>query len=500
MNSFDIRRYGSVENTATKAIQAAIDACHAAGGGVVYCPPGEFLTGTLWLKSRVNLHLAPGCRLLGSPERADYAENPVPESVVSPNEKVSNAHLLIAYRAEDVSITGNGTIDGNGPAFLPHLRTGQNEPWGWRPAQMVYFCLCREVVIENVRLNHATYWTLFFHGCERVRVHCISINNHDHTPNGDGIDVDCCREVCIDSCQINSGDDSITLRANEEPLGSESRPCEQVVVTNCVLHSRCNAIRVGVGRGTIRNCTFDNVVVRASGIGVNVISRYPETPHAAEIRHLRFGNMIVEADIPLYVSTGEQGAAPVQDIVFCGVDLRGRKASYIGGTADNLLSRLALQNVSLAVSGGENNRHCQDGFPGNPEWTFRSAGAPYGLVVVDVEEIELENVRLRWSQLAGTWECCLLALRVARLLLSRVAARSPGTAAGRTAIVRCRDCRVIVLHACRAEPGTGTFLALEGQNNVQVRLLGNDFTDAATAFTGKPDILFSEANMPPAEA
>jgi polygalacturonase len=85
MNCFDIREFGAGEGIATETIQSAIDACHESGGGVVYCPPGELQTGSLWLKSHVTLHLESGCRLRGSDERTDYVENPVPESVVIKN-------------------------------------------------------------------------------------------------------------------------------------------------------------------------------------------------------------------------------------------------------------------------------------------------------------------------------------------------------------------------------------------------------------------------------
>ncbi len=447
MNIFDIRDYGAIGNgLATAAIQAAIDACHAAGGGNVYCPPGVFLTGTLWLKSHVNFHLEAGCHLLGSPNRADYTENPFPESVAFADEKVGNAHLIVAYRAENVTISGRGVIDGNGPAFLPHLVSTEPFPsyyWDWRPGQMVFFCQCRDVCIENVSLDNATYWTLFLHGCDRVKIHGISITNSAWTPNGDGIDVDCCRDVCIDSCQISSGDDSITLRAHVTPLGDRGQPCENVVVTNCVLHSRCNAIRVGVGAGVISNCTFSNLVIRDSGIGINVISNYPTLTQGAEIRRIRFANLLVDANLPIYVSTGANGQAPVRDIVFSGIDARGSAACYIGGIPGNPVVGIVLHDLRLHVHGGAKNLPMPVEFSGNPEWTFRGLGIPCGICLVEANDIQLDTVSLLWEELAGHWQYGVFARKVENLRLSRVEVETPPTGTVGAAAIQCVECREV---------------------------------------------------------
>ena len=104
--------------------------------------------------------------LLGSPRRADYAENlPFPESVAFASEKISDAHLVVAYQAEQVAITGGGQIDGNSVAFLPFLAPdagGRARSWEWRPGQMLFFCRCRGVRVEGVELVNSPYWTLFF--------------------------------------------------------------------------------------------------------------------------------------------------------------------------------------------------------------------------------------------------------------------------------------------------------------------------------------------------
>lgn len=215
----------------TAAIQRAIDACHAQGGGTVVVPPGTWLTGTIFLKSHVTLHMASGATLLGSTRREDYnADDIFPENPVFSQENVTGAHLIIAYRAHDVAITGEGTIDGNSAAFfepLPpeettttyRMKTRNFPIRDWRPGQMVFFCRCTNVSVRDVSLINATYWTLLLLGCRGVQVRGLRITNPPQTQNGDGLDIDCCQEVTVSDCLIHSGDDAITLRGHSRLLG-----------------------------------------------------------------------------------------------------------------------------------------------------------------------------------------------------------------------------------------------------------------------------------------
>jgi polygalacturonase len=126
---------------------------------------------------------------------------------------------------------------------------------------MVFFCRCTNVTVRDVRLVNSPYWTLLLLGCTRARIRGLSISNPPQTPNGDGIDIDCCREVTVSDCIVTSGDDSITLRAHSALLGEHAQACRDVTITNCVLSTPCNAVRVGVGDGEIRNCTLSNLII-----------------------------------------------------------------------------------------------------------------------------------------------------------------------------------------------------------------------------------------------
>ena len=163
----DVRSFGAAgdgKTIDTLPLQRAIDACHEQGGGAVYVPAGTYLTGTLYLKSHVTLHLSAGATLMGSTRREDYnADDVFPENPVFTTENATGAHLIIAYREQNVAIVGEGTIDGSSAAFFEPLppeevttsyrRKTRNFPIrDWRPGQMVFFCLCRDVAVRDVAL------------------------------------------------------------------------------------------------------------------------------------------------------------------------------------------------------------------------------------------------------------------------------------------------------------------------------------------------------------
>src|SRR5690606_6554752 len=103
--------------------------------------------------------------------------------------------------------------------------------------QMVFFCRCTKVAVSDVQLLNSTYWTMFLLGCTDVKIRGLHVENVLATPNGDGIDIDCCRNVTISDCIIRTSDDSLTLRANDYLLGENAQSCKNVVVTNCVLRT-----------------------------------------------------------------------------------------------------------------------------------------------------------------------------------------------------------------------------------------------------------------------
>lgn len=236
---------------ATAGLQRKIDAVAAQGGGTVIVPEGEHVCGTLYLKSGVRLHLEHGARIVGSTDLKDYPLHTEP-SVRCFADWNGMRSLIYAESAERIALTGSGVIDGNGAAFESDGTDRDGRP---RLIQMIG---CRDVLIEGLQLRNSGLWLQHYLGCERLRVKGLTAWNHVR-PNNDFIDVEGCRDVRISDCSSDTDDDGITLKSGCE------RPTEDVVITNCIIRSHCNAIKCGTeSNGGFRNISISNCVIAPS--------------------------------------------------------------------------------------------------------------------------------------------------------------------------------------------------------------------------------------------
>ncbi len=348
---------GKTLNTA--AIQSAIDAAVApGGGGHVVVPPGTFVTGTLHLRSNLWLELRPGAVLAGSPRIEDY------QALEAGFQKdLQPFHLVVIQDAENMRISGPGRIDGNGPAFWESEPT----PSGWirefaqRPSPMIVCSDCHRLVWDNVEITNSPGWTLHLKRCEDVQVRGVTIRNNLFGPNTDGIDIDGCRDVRISDCLIIAGDDAIVLKTTPD-----SQSCERVTVTNCIISTNCRALKLGAHESfhDMRDVVFSNCVVEKSVTALCLITRngavyenitvnnivghsfsnpdYNQPIHIdsarinpdakpGTIRNVLISNFICHSNGPILI-TGEPGH-PVENITLRGIQVHPKDVHdpYPGG-------------------------------------------------------------------------------------------------------------------------------------------------------------------------
>lgn len=498
---FNIRDYGAVGDGLVKdtnAVQRTIDACAEAGGGRVVLPAGTYLCGTLYLKSNVEFHLAGGAVVLGSPDLTDYNKNDVfPENQTFSIENVTGAHLIVAYCQENVSITGTGTINGNSTRFFGPLPEGKVATYRFktanypivtaRPAQMVFFCRCRRVSVQDVKLLDSTYWNLFLLGCEDVQIRGITISNPPATQNGDGIDIDCSRNVTVSDCVIRSGDDCITIRANRYPLGDNARPCENITVTNCVLRSPTCAFRVGVGDGEIRNCSISNIVVAEARTAVNMISRYSESArHGTQIEQVHFSDFVADVCMPFVLGVGPiaQSPAYMRNISFSRFRVTARAGSQVAGNPRIPMENFRFTEIDLLIKEGSDNCEFVQTMPAElSKFGYHGQAGqpslPCAIYGVHLNGIALDGVRVRWETDRAVWQEGIRIDHSRDVEFRNVCLRQPkkeGTA------IRWRDCEGTALYGSRAAAGTDVFLRIEeSPQGTELNSAGNDLSAARQA-------------------
>lgn len=239
VTDFGVRNDSSLVQT--KALQAVIDRVAKDGGGVVVIPQGTFLTGALFFKQGTHLHLQSGARLKGSDRIADF---PILETRIEGETCRYFAALINASGLNGFSISGKGTIDGNGFHYWEEFWIRRK----WNPActnkdaqrpRLVYMDSCTNVTVQDVRLINSPFWTNHLYQCSKVRYldcYIYAPTNGLKAPSSDAIDLDVCHDVLIRGCYMNVNDDAVVLKGGKgtfADLDKRNGPCENILVEQC---------------------------------------------------------------------------------------------------------------------------------------------------------------------------------------------------------------------------------------------------------------------------
>ncbi len=417
MADIPITRHGAVADGATNnaaALNAAIGAAHAAGGGRVVVPAGTYLSGTVRLRTGVTLHLEEGAVLLGSPRIGDYETR-----VWGHHNDITPWHLILAEDCERIALTGPGTIRGNGPAFWHPER-----PHAWhfwkeklqRVSPMVELVRCRHVRIEGVRLEESAGWTLHLHDCDHCRIEGITIRNTPFGPNCDGIDLTGCRDTIIHGCDIDTADDAIALKTSEY-----SRSCERIAISDCILRTSCVGVRIGYeSREDFRDIVITNLViprctrvfdlravegctierVRVSNIAASTDGGWPAN-RAIELIQLDPEHPDFGKDKPL------RRPSVLRDVSFTGLDITTDGRITIIGKPDRPIEGVRFSDLRLrypVLDDAAPFREAQStGFIPGDYADARAANAAF--VVQHARDIEITGLRVRWPVYpVGEWK------------------------------------------------------------------------------------------------
>lgn len=409
---FGARADGTTVDTA--ALQGAVDACSAAGGGRVVLDQGRFLCGSLVLRSGVTLTIRPAATLLGSRNLTDYA----------------NRRLLSATDATNIALDGGGTIDGQGSTFWeqgppyagPDWRgTAQFEYKALARPSFVHLLRCVGVKVSDVKLVGAPSWTLHLQRCRDVSVDRVTIRNPLHGPNTDGIDVNSCEDVSIDRCDIITGDDGVVLKSTEP---GHDHPSRRISVTNCRIQSACNALKIGTEtHDSFEHITFADCQLYAEP-GARLLDRAIaglaiESVDGAELSDIQARRLTMDyVRTPLFIRLGHRGGnsprtqqveprvpGRIRDVVI--EQVRATHASFtssINGLAGHPVERVSLRDIDLSYDGGGSADLVTDDVPDDtvkaryPEAHMFGLLPAYGLYCRHVDGLILSGLRCPVAQ------------------------------------------------------------------------------------------------------
>lgn len=306
MAIYNILDFGAVSDgktSCTEAFKKAVSKCEENNGGTIYVPAGVYLTGAIFLKSNVTLHLESGSRLLFS---NDINEYPVVISRWEGVRRECYASCINADDAENITITGRGIIDGQGAFWWDIFRKKENK---YPRPKLIAPYNCKDVTIEGVMLTNSPSWTINTILCENVTVDKVTIRNPYDSPNTDGIDPESCYGVHISNCHIDVGDDCIAIKAGTEDT-AERVLCKNITITNCTMvHGHGGVVLGSEMSGGIENVTISNCIFEGTDRGIRLKSRRGRGGTVADIRvnNIVMNNVLCPFIANLYYYCGPKG-------------------------------------------------------------------------------------------------------------------------------------------------------------------------------------------------
>ncbi|MCU7551155.1 glycoside hydrolase family 28 protein [Chitinophagaceae bacterium LB-8] len=418
---FNIKDYGAVGDGKTddaNAIQKAIDACNAAGGGTVLIPSGHtFLAGPFQLKSFIDFHVETNAKVLANPDEKVYTK-----SAFRAN-KGEGTVWIGGESLENVTISGSGIVDGNGISFMG---AELEDSYELKPFNIVdprphvlTIVGGKNIRIKDLTIRNSAYWTVHLVGCDDVAISDITLLNNLKVRNSDGIDLDHSKNVRITNCYIESGDDCICLKNRREY--EEFGVCENITVSNCTMTSRSCAIKIGSeNMDTIRHVVFDNCIIKKSNRGVGIQNR-----DEGVVSDVIFSNMLIHSHLfsdvwwgkaePIYVTAYRRApgnhkdanwrfakgqtvgkVGKVENIYFTNIKCDSENGIYVSAESADKINNIFFDAVDVRIN--KTTRHeggVYDRRPSEVEGMVK--GRTSGFYLDKASGITIRNSSVQWG-------------------------------------------------------------------------------------------------------
>lgn len=423
---YDVTKYGAKKDSsakATAAIAKAIAAAFKAGGGTVYFPAGKYLTGAIHLKSNITILIDAGAEIHFSDNFDDYL--PMVESRYEGVDVTSFSPLFYAYKAENITITGRGLINGHGKKwwnFVEGYRQDQpRSKWQYMfdslnknillpddPRQMkrgflrppfIQPMYCKNVRIEGITIINSPFWTVNPEFCENVTVTGVTINNPP-SPNTDGINPESCKYVHISNCHISVGDDCITIKSGKDiPGRTKAMPAQNYTITNCTMLSGHGGVVIGSEMsGGVKNIVISNCIFDGTDRGIRIKTTRGRGGIVEDIRvdniimkNIRDQAFVMDMEYSRTEKEAVSERTPqIRNIRISNVTAYTNEACYINGLEEMPVENISFHDIYIEAQTGF---RIQKAKGIELHYVTINPGKGSGVVVNNVKDIELNTIK-----------------------------------------------------------------------------------------------------------
>lgn len=409
---FNVKDFGATGDGNTNdivAIQNAVKECKNNQGGTIYFPKGNYISGTIWFHDNMTILIDTGAVILES--FADGMEK------AELQKDVFRPHLFCADGANNIALTGFGSIQGQGKRMNPN---NSSEERGFRSG-ILFLKNCTNVKIRDVSVFDSDAWTFHLQGCKQVFIDSVSIKNDKMRRYGnDGIDINSCKYVHVSNCHIRTSDDCIVLKTKDPDFPD----CENIVVYNCTLESMCSALKFGSEtHGNFRDIIFSNCIIKDTSQGLSIF-----LVDGGTIERVTFSNITIQnvdehwrTDVyPVLIHVSKRKSqsriGKIFDLTLSNINIKSNYGIVIQGIEKGNIENLKIQNINFRVDDNKELTPRIMPYRGRAEGAVQTARNPYNwgieneyneakyhpayINVSHVSDLSLENIRIYMTEKA----------------------------------------------------------------------------------------------------
>jgi len=465
---YNIIDFGAIpdgKTLTTKAIQEAVDLCTSTGGGTVTVPAGTFLTNTIFLKDNVNLHIQKGAILLGSTDPSAFKRA-----------------VVFADSIQNAAITGLGMIDGQGfKIYFPKPGPRHHD---------ILLLKCKNITVKDITLINAPTWVFRIRECDGVMIRGIRIYSFSNL-NNDGIDIEG-RNIILSDCMIDCDDDALCLKSERTGY-----LVENIVITNCVIASSCNAIKFGTASTcgfkniSVSNCTIrrpseaanrmwskmipgvSNDTTVISGIALEVVD-------GGLMDQVAITNITMTGvQTPLFIKLGNrEGSGTLKNVVISNIiasdeslmtsSITGFPGSYV----ENVLIKDVIFNCRGTAIGEEALAFIPERNNAGPDNRMFGYSLPaYGLYARHVKNLLFEN--FQFNLLNQDARPAIVLDDCHDVRLSNFSVDQPTNDQPLLRVIQSTN---VTISGYQSEEQVSKFIQVEGEKSSNIKLTGNDFS------------------------